>query len=232
MNNASISRLIRNIVGGILLLSCTSAYAQFNIKVGYNGAYVNSAKANQIIDAFNDTRSTESGKIRLSKFLHGLELGARYKVTENLRFDIGLSALNASNETEGVILSPTETISSEWRTTLTNYFVGIESQYGFFGLGANIGLQKLRYRNNTSLSSEKRNIVDQTELNSRFYLNLESTSSNMSFALRPYVSIAWKPYNVGALELDLNPLQSAPTEVFEEDLLVYGLTILFFNGPQ
>ena len=232
MTNASIIRILRNILCGVILLACTDVSAQFNIKVGYNGAYANSSKANQIIDGYNETLSSSSGKIRLSKFLHGLEFGGRYSVTESFRLDFGMSALNASNETEGVILSPSETITSDWKTSLTNYFVGVENQFGFFGYGANIGIQRLKYQNETSLNSEKKNVVSQSELNSRFYLNFESKSSNMSFAVRPYVSIAWQPYNVEVLELHLNPVQSAPTAEFKEDLVVYGLTLLFFNGPQ
>ena len=145
---------------------------------------------------------------------------------------MGISSTRGSNEVSGITVGSSESFDSEWKSSLTNLYVGLENYYGWFGYGATIGYQQLKYRNKTSITSENIEIIKQNALTSRFYLIIESVSEQTSFSLRPFVSFNWEPYNLQELELELFPDSTTPTIDFDEDMMVFGISLLVYNGPR
>lgn len=215
----------------VFIIMGSSLSAQFNIKVGYNGGYSNMKQTADVFDLYNAQFSTIGKKLKPVKFFNGLELGARYKFAEYFAIDAGMSSTTGDNKGEGIQISPDESITNEYKLSLTNYYVGLETYFGHFGLGGNIGYQKLKYRNSIN-DGDKQDIMSQSVPNSRFYIIIEAPSDNMSFSLRPYVSVNWQPYNIQPVERSLFPSSTRPLTDFDQDVFVFGISLLFFNGPQ
>ena len=225
-------KYFRGIACCVLTFIVCSAYGQFNIKVGYTGNYINLEKTADMFERYSAQFSNENKVLEPTKFHNGIELGARYVFGGHIGLDIGVSSTRASNKVSDISVNTTESFDSEWKSSLNNIYIGLENYYGWFGYGATIGYQQLKYRNKTSITSENIEILKQNALSSRFYLILESVSEQTSFSLRPFISFSWEPYNLQELELELFPDSTAPTANFNEDMMVYGISLLIYNGPR
>ncbi len=221
----------RGLVCSLFLCIVCSASAQFNIKIGYTGNYMSLEKTADIFDRYS-AQFNENGKVlKQPRFLNGIELGARYVFGNHIGIDMGISSVRGDSDVKNVSIAAGDSFSTEWKTSLSNIYIGLENYFGWFGYGANIGYQQIKYRNKTSINTENIEILKQNALSSRFYIMLESVSNNTSFSLRPFVSVNWEPYNLQALELELLPDSSSPASSFDEDMMVFGISLIIYNGP-
>ena len=225
-------QLLKTLICSVLLCTGLSANAQFNIKVGYNGNYANFEKTADIFNRFSNQFSSDNQKLTPTKIYHGIEFGARYKFSEYLGIDIGISSTNGKSKVTGLSSLTSEIVDSEWRISHNNLYLGLENYFGSYGYGATIGLQQLKYNNKTNLNSENLEILKQSAINSRFYLIFEYASSINAFSFRPFVTINWQPYNVHAVESEIFPDTNLPVTDFNEDLMVFGISVMIYNGPQ
>ena len=222
----------------VLMISTSQLYGQFNVKVGYTGGYSNLKTTNTIFDNYNAQNSTDatissvSKELKAIRFFNGLELGARYKFGSNFGLDIGVTNMSGQKKGEYTLVDASSSVSNDWKISMTNYFVGLESYIGNFGLGANIGYQKMSYKNKANGASDRTTVYSKSVLNSKVYITIEAPSNNMTFALRPYVSFNWDPYNVQDVENTLINGSTQPASGLDQDVMVYGISLLFFNGPQ
>ena len=222
---------LRTLICCVLFCTVFPAYA-FNIKVGYIGNYTNLEKTADIFHRYSAEFNTESQVLKHIKVYHGVEFGARYKLNENLGFDIGISATKGKSKATDLSFISSELSASEWKISQNSVFLGLENYFGFFGYGASIGYQQLQYKNKTNLNFENIEILKQNALNRRFYLIFEYASHQNAFSLRPFISINWQPYNVHAIELTALPDSKLPSTDFNEDLMIFGLSLLIYKGPQ
>jgi hypothetical protein len=223
---------IRTLICSALLCTVFSAYAQFNIKVGYNGNYANLEKTADIINRYSANFPNKSQVLKPIRIYHGIEIGTRYKFNENLGFDFGISSAKGKSEVTGLFSLSSELIETEWKSSLNSLYIGLESLFESYGFGATIGYQQLTYKNKPNLNSDNIEILKQRALNSRFNLIFEFTSLQNAFSFRPFVSINWQPYNVYNVELALFPDSQLPASDFNEELMVFGISLLIYNGPQ
>jgi len=210
----------------VFLCIVYSGSAQFNVKVGYSANYAKLDKTADIFERYSAQFNEDEKVLKQPTFLNGLELGARYVYQNRIGIDLGISSARGSNDVNNVTISAGDSFNTEWKSSLSSVYVGLENYFGWFGYGASIGYQQLKYRNETSFSNENKEILKENALNSRFYLILESVSNQTSFSLRPFVSINWEPYDLQNLELELFPNSTSSTGSFDESMMVFGISLV------
>lgn len=215
----------------LFLCIVCSASAQFNIKVGYSGNYMNLEKTADIFERYSAQFNEDEKVLKQPRFLNGLELGARYVYQNRIGIDLGISSVRGANEVKNISIAAGDSFDTEWKASISNIYIGLENYFGWFGYGATIGYQRLRYRNKTSIVGENIEILQQNALNSRFYFILESVSNQTSFSLRPFVSINWEPYNLQNVELELFPDSTTSAVSFDENMMIFGISLVIYNGP-
>ncbi len=228
-------KYFRGLACCILTFIVCSAYGQFNIKVGYAGNYAKLDKVANMFDRYTAQINDKNKVLEPVKIHNGIEIGARYVFGDHIGLDFGISSTRGSNSVESIVdslvVGSTTPFKSEWKSSLSNIYIGLESYYGMFGYGASIGYQQLKYRNKID-NLQNVEILKQNALSSRFYIILESVSDQTSFSLRPFVSINWEPYNLQDIELALFPDSTAPSSDFNEEMMVFGISLLVYNGPR
>ena len=231
MGKTSNLKLLKYILCLLVFSLTNSMYGQLNLKVGYNLGYAKLNQTKSIFDRFNLINPQAEKELSPVNFYNGIELGLRYRF-ENFGIDIGISSMSGNSEALNVIQNDGSLGKDDWKISLVNYSIGLENYFGTFGYGATIGTQKLKYKTNFISSGGRKTVFDQSVLNSKFYLIIEVPSNKVAFSIRPYISTTWKPYNIQDIELLFEPGSSRPESEFDQDLIVYGLSFLFYNGPQ
>ena len=216
----------------LLFISLTNiAVGQFNMKVGYAFGHSNLEQTKSLFDQFNANNPQAEKTLNPISNYHGIELGARYKFN-HVGIDLSFSSTSGGSDALNVFQSDGTLGADEWGITLVNYAIGLENYFGNFGYGANIGMQKLKYKTDIVGNKSKKTVFSESVLNSKFYLILEVPSNKIAFSVRPFISTTWKPYNIKAVELVFDPQSTLPTSDFDQNVIVYGISFLFYNGPQ
>ena len=205
--------------------------AQLNLKVGYSVGYTNLDKTQTIFDRFNAINPQAEKELSSVDFYHGIDLGLRYKLGD-FGLEIGLNSNSGSSEAINVFQSGGSLGSDEWKISIFNYYVALENYFDTFGYGASIGTQRLTYRTDFESTQGKKKIYEESVLNSKFYLIIEVPSKLVAFSIRPYVSTTWQPFNIQDVELAFEPQSTRPASEFDENVLMFGLSFVFYNGPQ
>ncbi len=231
MHRDSKLKLLSFIVGALFLCSSHSVFSQINIKVGYSIGYADLGTAESVFDRFNAINPQAEQVLSPARFYHGVDLGLRYKFS-NWALDLGLSSASGNSEAINVFQENGSLGNDEWRISLVNYYIGLENRFGPFGIGANIGNQTMKFGTNFSNTSGKRTVYEETALNSKFYFIIEVPSKSVAFSLRPYVSTTWAPYNLSEVEQLFDPQSTIPESELDQDLVMFGISFLFYNGPQ
>jgi len=231
MGKTSNFSLLKYILCLFIISMTFTVNGQTNIKVGYIFGYSNLEQTKSIFDRFNINNPQAEKKLSPVKFYNGIELGLRYKL-QNFGFELTVSTASGSAEALNVFQSNGTLGKDEWSTSLLNFSFGLENYFGSLGYGATIGTQKLKYKTNFETGDDKKTIYNESVLNSKFYLIFEVQANLLSFSIRPYVSTTWKPYNIHDVELTIDPQSTLPKSEFDQDLIVYGVSLLFYNGPQ
>jgi hypothetical protein len=200
-----------------------------NIKVGYGGGYVQSTEINDIIARFNTDKPFLEKKLDDVNFIGGLELGLRYRFGISA-FEIAWS--NGSAESEAFGFEDGNSFSETLNTSLRTYSIGVDNFVGNFGFGASIGNRQLKIKTDITGFDGDRTIMSETGLASRFHVFYQIKSNSVSITLKPYVEFPWDSYNVSALNREYFPDSTIPDADFDTDLTLFGLSIIFYNGPQ
>ncbi|MEE9438742.1 MAG: hypothetical protein V3V14_07050 [Saprospiraceae bacterium] len=204
----------------------TAVFAQINIKVGYTGGYATFESTNMILNQYNTDNTAISQKFSELHFLHGLELGGRYKFG-SIGIDAGITLMRNDTKATGIINPDGGKGDQEIGLSVINYHLGLESHFGFFGIGTNIGYQNLKYKK--ELFGDEGKIYSEYQLGSKFYLILELPGESSAISLRPYISTVWDAYNITQVANNIN---DNTVNSINESPFIYGLSILFYNGRQ
>lgn len=240
-NSASESKLdqmkaMTNWISRIILLFAICAiaqvsYGQFNIKVGYASNYVQFEEVDDLFTRYN-AEFMSSSDLKAARLLHGIEFGARYMFGETVGLDFAVSSTKSKSEALGVLETPDLSVDTEWKIGLLNYSLGLENHHGPFGYGASIGYQRIKFSNSKTPTRQDVEVVSQSALASKFYLIMEASSKNIAFSFRPYISVNWDAYDVSDVQRQLFPGDATPVTGIASDPLIFGISILFYNGPQ
>ena len=223
-------KYFRGLASCLFLLVVCSAYGQFNIKVGYSNNYAKLDKVSDMFERYTASFEDENKVLKPVNFHNGIELGARYTFGNHIGIDAGLSSTRGTNDVNDISIAGSTSFDTKWKSSLNHYYIGLENYFGWFGYGATIGYQQIKFNNKID-ASDYVEILKQNALNSRFYLIVESVSNQTSFSLRPFVSVNWESYNLHNIEMELFPDSNTPVSSFDEDMMVFGISVLIYNGP-
>ena len=123
-------------------------------------------------------------------------------------------------------------VRTNGRISMVNYSLGFENSFGVFGIGANLGINKLKYRTDFESSDGKKTIFEDSVLSSKFFLIMEVPSNKVAFSIRPYISTTWAPYDINAIDAFINPSSGISQSEIEQNIFMYGISFIFYNGPQ
>lgn len=209
---------------------CTQLSGQINLKVGYATGYSSLDAMEKVVDAYNQQFAGATVPLEQVHFHHGLEIGARYKFGR-FAFDFGLMTMSGNAKAEG-LPENAGLVEQELQSTHTHYYLGVENYLGWFGYGGSVGYGRLKYKIDFANVSKKQEVFSQRELSSKFYLLFEFPGNNVAFQLRPYVIYPISTYNLKELETNIVPDSAIPSSELDQDIFVYGISLLFMNGPQ
>lgn len=224
----------------VLASALVPVSGQINLKVGYMGASTRAPVVNKIVQDFNTRLTTTFAGSKLDdqlqnfNFSNGMELGLRYRIG-----NVGLEASWSSiSDKSDVLLSKSDgsLFQDKWFTSLTEYSLGAENYFGYFGCGASIGLRTARIKTDIAgASKKKRTVVQETAPASKFYLIFQFPGDKVGIAFKPFVEVPLKKYDVSGFDQEINgqidPGWMAPKPQ-EEKFLIYGISILLYNGKQ
>lgn len=223
----------------LMILIPTMAYNQFNFKIGYNGGHTKAPNMNSIISQFNNEfESKYGGKLDDAlddvKFLNGLEIGVRYRLN-SVGFELSWNNMSDKSDAFGSLVSGSR-IQSKWFTSLTQYALGVENYIGNFGYGASFGYRSASIKTAIEGTQRKKSeIVNGSVWTSKFYLLYQIPSRVVALSIKPYVEIPLKSYDITNFEqelfykLDNSYISPKP---INERFMLYGISILLYNGPQ
>jgi hypothetical protein len=199
-----------------------------NIKVGYNAQYTTFKNTNNLLKSFNSTAANNLTEAYQNfNFMHGIELGLRYHFTEKLALDAGITSLFTGNN--GMSRNIGGTISSdEWRISNRNFSIGFENYYSTLGFGLHFMSSNWKYLKDFPGAETKQKVINDDLLGVKINLIIQAISGKNSFALRPYVTLPLSAIDI----TEANKILNNSTVVTKEELMSFGLAIVFYNGPQ
>ena len=223
----------------VMLLSTQMTVAQFNIKVGYNLGFVSPDVNNSILEAYNEVQGPafdDFNPIPGLNLVFGVNLGLRYKF-EFAAITFDWEGLNRSISSVGFTNQafPNLPISSRFELNygFNNLMVGLETSYGRWGIGSNIGRTRISLTRNTIGDEEfslfSRSNVSRNQYFARFHLSIDFIGNRtVAFSIRPFIHIP-------ITDIDLSPIaQELQVSVpdTEESFPMFGLSFSFYNGRQ
>lgn len=228
------------LAAALAVLLVSPVFGQLNLKVGYMGAATPAPVVNKIIGDFN-TRvvgtfagSRLDDQLQDFNYSNGMEIGLRYRMG-HVGLEAGWSYVSDKSD---VLLSKADgsLFQDKWFLSLTEYSLGVENYFGYFGYGASIGYRTARLKTDIPGSSKKkRTVVTESAPASKLYLIFQFPGDKVGIAFKPFVQVPLKKYDVSGFDQEINgqidPSWVAPKPQ-NEKFLIYGISILLYNGKQ
>ncbi len=222
-----------------LVAVASTAFGQFNLKVGYSLGFMSPDVNNSLLQSFNDNLSVNpkyDGFLPAAdlKFLYGVSLGVRYK------FGIGSLELNWENLGRTIsstgFISPTPpqpeiSETEEFRYSLNMLMLTYETSYKSIGVGSSIGRNSVSIKRGTgnSRSSLFNPTDDRSQYFARFHLAFNFYgSSTVAFAIKPFIQVPLSDINLQPFATKVG----ATNDRFDESFPMFGLSFAFYNGRQ
>lgn len=208
-----------------LLGFSTGVKAQPNLKAGYNFSVVLPKSLNQVIETFNASQSYERS-FKKVEWLHGFELGARFKAdihSFELSYQSAYQAHTAATQP-----LPGESSETDRLNVAVNSFAGGYQVAGDL-VGAGIDLQYQHYKTRMRLTGEDEFKVNQNMWGMKFYMMFTLEGSGyIDIALQPYFVLPFDTYNTDPLSQYLNQEAGPPGKKWTR----IGLSVVFYNGRK
>jgi hypothetical protein len=219
----------RQLIAILLVLSfIAEVRSQFNVKVGYNAQYTEYKETNKMFAQFNKNTTDLNQPFESFHFMHGLELGARVMISNRTAIDGGFTSLFTTDNASARNIAGTIT-NDEWRISQRVLSIGLENYYRFLGFGVQLGNVKTNYLRDYPGAKKKLSVYSESYYNLRFCLILQAKTGRNAFALKPYYNYPVSNINISAIDQALNGGTSSNVP---ERLSSYGVSIVFYNGPQ
>ena len=208
-----------------LVITHVTGHAQFNVKIGYNPIFGAFNGVNAAQDAFVSNNGEVQSGFRNLSFMHGIQLGVRYRVGK-LGVELGWESL--SSDRQALSFNPNNEVftTREYNHDLRTWSLSLDQYLRPVGFGA--ALTRTNYSVGRVIGNNRIPIIDEGHWGLRFQLNLIlQESSRVSFVIRPYYQFYLQDYNIERLASDLN--NAAATN---ESLSYFGLSLVFYNGRR
>jgi hypothetical protein len=204
------------------LSASTILKAQFNIKVAYSGLYTKLPLTKQYFRIFN-TNNDLKQEFASPRYLHGLDIGTCYRYKSWIA-EAGWVILQ-SKKIEAI----TQTnITHKWNLSTSEFYLGLESRFGMFGVGSSLGYNSIKYKQTPDGSNKKNTVLREPIINTKFYIIIEAKGENNAIAIKPFFQPQWQSLNLNRFSQNLNNINSNDKEYFSG----YGISIVIYNGPQ
>jgi len=206
------------------------AHAQFNFGVGFSMNFAGMNEINEIHSLYNQNNSEPLVQgLSNVNFMNGVYLSLRQKVG-NLAFEFSWENLDKDKQSV-LVDNANNGIERKLFYSFTSTSLGVENHINQWGYGASIGRQKMTIKAEINNTDVKRNLVDQAEFSSRFFIMYKiQTSDFISLVLKPYIQVPLANFNLSGLELEL--LDANQIQNRTNNPILYGLTLIFYNGKQ
>lgn len=203
------------------------AFCQFNIKIGYNAQYAFLNKTNSLFQYYNANQTDIGQKFNKFHFMHGLEIGARYMITNSLGLEANFINIFSTDNKSSRIVSG-NVANDEWRISNRLISLGFENVYTNFGYGMHLGYSNWKYLKDFPGGDKKQAVFNENILNLKLNLSIHVESGSSAFALKPYYNYPLTNQQINSVDFTLNKRVSNILEKFNS----FGLAIVFYNGPQ
>ncbi|MEM9886231.1 MAG: hypothetical protein AAF849_10085 [Bacteroidota bacterium] len=203
--------------------------AQLNLVSGYTGGYYQTEQYNDIIDRYNASLDSVRQSFNGINVLNGASVGLNYRInsislellwTERFKINrqqtINITTGNESGTSS--LLDRYRSISLGLNVHVNKLVIGSSVNYDQF-------VQRLR-----EPQADRQTITDENNWSVNLHIGFFGKANRTSaFSIRPYVHLPLSNINIASLDRRLN--ESNATNI-EEDFTHFGLSILFYNGPQ
>lgn len=202
------------------------AYAQFNLKTGYNFSILSNPELDRIVSSFSESQSYTSPFNDL-RWVHGFEFGIRLKGgihALELTYQGVSKTLKAKGDIPGSMDKYTDHLTFSIQSGAFGYQIGNRT----FGLGTDLQYQmyNVKFDEGQTKASVKAN---QHMMAYKFYLMLTlHGNTGVDFSFQPYMVLPAKYYDLAPLSQILN----TEVETGRDKWIRYGLTVLFYNGEK
>ncbi len=220
--------------GIIFMLNTWTIRAQINAYVGYAYSQNNDGKIlNNIIDRYNTRNPTLLQPMSSLKFLHGVDLGIRYRIPSvSFEFDW----INKFNQISDRVKASDNT---EYKNVIyyksQSFCLGTEFFYDWFGIGASIDWNHLIIKKEKSSDRIKEEWISQNGLSNHIFLNFEFNMNDvMAMSIRPYVQLPLYKNDFYEVEAKLNPdiASTFDPTAYKQKVINWGFKLLFVNGTK
>ena len=206
----------------------SNCLGQFNVRVGFNQAFVNADVLNLFIDDYNLTNASllemEMGNLRS---MQGIGLGIDYKLGSRT-FMLHWNNLSKQHSAIGEF-SDGSLLQEELFYSSNQFLFGVENSFNNIGIGTGFVYNQWRMKNRIANSDFKRTLVSDTQWAAHIHLSINFKSSDrVGFAIVPFIQIPLNEINVGPIHNELNGI----TVDAMDKLTVWGIQFVFINGPQ
>ena len=222
------------LLGVMLALNTFSLSAQVNAFVGYASTQNQSFKTfNQIIERYNALNPTLLQPMTTLNYLHGVDLGIRYRFPAvSIEFD-WFNKFNQIND------RARNTDNTEYRNVLyyksQSYCLGLEFYHQWFGVGGSLDWNNLIIRKEKSSDRVKEDWLKQGGLSNHIFLNFEfNLNDAMALSIRPFVQLPLYKNDFYDIEAKLNPSTSGSLDptAYKQKVINWGVKFLFVNGTK
>ncbi|MFM2394979.1 MAG: hypothetical protein RLZZ546_2962 [Bacteroidota bacterium] len=159
--------------------------------------------------------------------MHGLEVGTRYMLTNTFGLEANFTNIFTPDNKSSKINAGTVS-NDEWRISSRIISLGFENVFNNFGYGAHLGYSTWKYLKEFPGADKKLAVLNENILNLKINLSIHVHSDASSFALKPYYNFPLQDQAINNVDFTLNNRVSNLTEKFNS----FGLSIVFYNGPQ
>lgn len=210
------------------LLCAGQTLGQFNVKVGYNAQYSLFKETNTLFKNYNNQTPNLSKPYGQFHFMHGLELGGRFMMTNRVGLDAGFTSLFTTDNASARNFSGS-IVNDEWRISQRVISLGLENYYNVFGFGIQLSHVNTNYLRDFPGAKSKLSVYSEGYYNARFCLIIQAKTRKNAFALKPYYNYPLSTIDLSAVDTSLNGSSGPP---IPERLSSYGVSVVFYNGRQ
>lgn len=222
------------LIGLVFIFNTWTIQAQTNAFVGYAYSQNSDNKAlNSIIERYNARNPTLLQPMSLLKFLHGVDLGIRYRIP-SVSFEFNW--INKFNQINDRVKASDNT---EYKNNIyyksQTFCLGTEFYYEWFGIGASIDWNHLIIKKEKSSDRIKEEWISQSGLSNHIFLNFEFNMNDaMAMSIRPYVQLPLYKNDFYEVEAKLNPdiANTFDPAAYKQKVINWGIKLLFVNGTK
>jgi len=203
--------------------------AQLNLGVGFSAASVYIGENNDILQEYNSiNQATLEQAYPDLKIMTGVFVSLRYKL-ERVAFELSWENLERDINSVLVFDDKTGQVNNLYYN-LTSTSLGVENHIHRFGYGASLASRLFSIKSDIINTDFKRKIERQREFSTKVYLMYTIQKSRLiSLQLKPFIQIPLGSYQLSGLQEEL---QSTSAQEKSSSPFLFGLTLVFYNGPH